>query len=92
MAMSNAERQRRYRERAFKDPDGPMKVRVSLALDLHAACALKRLSNGYGVTQQEMLKRLLIEAEQAALDRLDHSQHGPYLDGQLPSGTLRGNT
>lgn len=91
MAMSNAERQRRYRERAYRDPDGHLLTRVTLSLGVSPAAALKRLASGYAITQRELIERLLIEADRAALDRLDPSQYGAYLDGHLPAGALQDN-
>jgi hypothetical protein len=78
MAMSNAERQRRYRERAYRDPDGHLLTRVTLSLGVSPAAALKRLASGYAITQRELIERLLIEADRAALDRLDPSTRSGF--------------
>lgn len=88
MAMSNAERQRRYRERAFKDPDGLLRNRVTLDLSVSSARALERLSRGYGVTKRELVERLLDEAQRAVLSRLDSDSQDAFYDGKLAAGVL----
>ncbi|AFL73569.1 hypothetical protein [Thiocystis violascens] len=91
MALSNAERQRRYRERAYRDPDGHLLARITLSLASGPAAALKRLASGYGITQRELIERLLIQAERSVMDRLDPDQGTAYLDGKLPAGALPHN-
>ena len=88
MAMSNAERQRRYRERAFKDPDGLLRNRVTLDLSVSSARALERLSRGYGVTKRDLVERLLDEAQLAVLSSLDSAAQDAFYDGKLPVGVL----
>lgn len=88
MAMSNAERQRRYRERAFKDPDGLLRNRVTLDLSVSSARALERLSRGYGVTKRDLVERLLDEAQRAVLSSLDSAAQDAFYDGKLPVGVL----
>lgn len=91
MALSNAERQRRYRERAFKDPGGHRLVRLALSLAPDPAAALKRLVLGYGITQRELIERLLLAEDTAVWRRLDPTARGCYLDGKLPAGALPHN-
>jgi hypothetical protein len=91
MAMTNTERQRRYRERAFRDPDGLNLSRVNVPVNPNAAAALKRLAHGYGVTQRALLERLLSEAEAVAIGNLEPAARGEYYDGRLPAGALARN-
>lgn len=91
MALSNAERQRRYRERAYRDPDGHLLTRITLSLASGPAAALKRLTSGYGITQRELIERLLIQAERSVMDRLAPADLDAYLDGELPAGALQHN-
>lgn len=88
MAMSNAERQRRYRERAYRDPDGHLLTRITLALDTSAAASLKRLTAGYGVTQRELIERLLTDEHRRVMDRLPAERWSEFEDGKLAHGSL----
>jgi DNA-binding MarR family transcriptional regulator len=63
MALSNAERQRKYRERALKDPDGLLLTRLQTYLSPRADRILKELARDWGCTQREVIERLLIERD-----------------------------
>jgi hypothetical protein len=65
-AMSAAERQRRYRQRALKDPDGLLLTRVQVYLAPRPARVLKDLAHDWGCTQREVIERLLIAADPLA--------------------------
>jgi hypothetical protein len=58
---TNAERQRKYRYRALKDPNGHLLARVQVYLSPTAHRVLKDLARDWGCTQREVLERLLIE-------------------------------
>lgn len=91
MALSNAERQRRYRARV-RSLDGAERLnRVEGIVRAEAAEALQRLADGYAVTKRGMLERLLTEAEGAVLARFDAEMRDAYLKGMIPLGALRGN-
>ncbi len=66
MAMSNAERQRAYRERQLQDVEGGGE-RLNTILSVQAKAQLERLARHYGCTQRAVLERLLSEAEAAAV-------------------------
>ena len=68
MAKSNAVRQADYRARHLKDLNG-MGERLNLVIDLHAKRAFERLAVCYGVTQKEIIERLVLGAERATLDK-----------------------
>lgn len=60
---TNAERQRRYRERALRDPDGLQLSRLQVLIDPAAAAALKKMSKQAGVTQRRIVEAALLEFE-----------------------------
>jgi len=74
---SNAQRQADYRARHLKDENGQLE-RLSLLIDFHAKRALQRLASCYGVTQRDMLERLLMQANRVAQQQA--AEHCP--DGQ----------
>ena len=63
MAATNAERQRKYRERALKDPDGHLLTRVQVYLAPRPHRVLKDLARDWHCTQREVLERLLTERD-----------------------------
>jgi hypothetical protein len=87
-AAKNRERQRKWRERAFKDPDGHLLTRVNVALGSHAAASLKRLSEGYSLTHRELFERLLIAANMAVIESLMGKGAWRFEDGKLEPGAL----
>jgi hypothetical protein len=68
-----------YRRRHLKDVDGTLE-RLYTLVSLQAKRQLECLVVRYGVTQKEMLERVLVDAERAALDALPASAHGAYYD------------
>jgi len=84
MAKNNAERQAAYRSRHLKDEKGNGE-RLNVVIDLHAKRALERLAKCYGVTQKNILERLLVGAEGAVIDQVAKTQNGQadYYDGCL---------
>jgi hypothetical protein len=72
MAKSNAERQREYRaRRPFAGPDGNGERRINAWISTGAALALERLARHHGVTQREMLERLILDADDRIVKALD---------------------
>ena len=86
-AAKNRERQRRWREKAF-NADGYGLNRVNVALDTHAAAALKRLSKGYSLTHRELFERLLSAADSEVAETIGHERRAAYDDRQLKAGAL----
>lgn len=86
-AAKNRERQRRWREKAF-NPEGYGLNRVNVALDTHAAAALKRLTAGYGLTQRDLIERLLSAADSEIAETIGHERRAAYYDGKLEAGAL----
>lgn len=68
MALSNADIQRRYRERQKQEDGGE---RLNTIISVSGKRRLERLARHYAVTQRAMLERLLAEAESATVDGLD---------------------
>jgi hypothetical protein len=62
MALTGAERQKRYREnRKLAGENGYRQINTWISTD--AALALKRLARCYGVTQRELIERLLLKEQ-----------------------------
>ena len=84
MAQTNATRQAAFRQRHLHD-DGGTGERLNVVIDLHAKRALERLASCYGVTQREILERVLAAAEQEALTKSARFPKGQddYYDKKL---------
>lgn len=82
MGMSNAERQRQYRQRHLNDAGGEG-ARLNLVVDTEAKAMLERLSSCYGVTLREALALALDRTETAVLDTLPADQRRAYYAGKL---------
>lgn len=59
MAKSNAERQREYKRRALKDPDGLLLTRLEVLIDPAAAGRLDRLAKATGETKRALIERAI---------------------------------
>lgn len=79
--MSNAERQRQYRQRHLKDPRQG-RVRLPALLSLPAKVALERLAASNDLPQRAALERVLLDA----LERMT-----PTLTGGPQAEALRSN-
>jgi len=84
MAKTNSERQAEYRARHLHDMEATCE-RLNVVIDLHAKRALERLASCYGVTQREILERILQDAERSALDDAARFANGQndYYDKKL---------
>ena len=84
MVKSNAERQAEYRVRHLKC-DEVKSERLNLMIDADTKRRLERVCICYGVTKRAMLERLLLQAEQDALDEADQTPtgHADYFAGRL---------
>ncbi len=68
MAKTSAQRQAEYRARqAHGGKDGNGQRRVSLWLSTSGALALARLSRRNGVTQRELIEKMVLEADERVL-------------------------
>ena len=84
MAQTNAQRQAAYREKRLKSGEN-LSLRLNYMIDLHAKNALERLASCYCVTQQEMIEKLITDAEQSLLNNMDVSsdEYMKYYDKGL---------
>jgi hypothetical protein len=75
MALSNAERQRRYRQRHYVDGT---KVRLDLAVSAHASAALRRLARHRSLPVTAVIEHVASEAESAAVDGMSRKDRLAY--------------
>lgn len=72
MAKTNAERQQQYRQnRVFAGPDRNGERRLNTWLSTGAKLALERLAARYGVTEKEVLEKLVFEADDKVFSTLE---------------------
>ena len=90
MAMTNAERQRHYRQRHLKAVDGSGE-RLSIILSLPAKKALERLASFHGTSQRETLERLILDAQAGTTRGLTPEQQDQYHNKILKAEALPGN-
>jgi len=76
---SASERQAAYRQKHLHDLDGT-KARLNLLIEHRAKLALARLAKSYGVTQTELLERLILEAQTRELDCMSAEDATAYYD------------
>ncbi|HLK80546.1 MAG TPA: hypothetical protein VKT99_03490 [Xanthobacteraceae bacterium] len=78
MALTSAEKQRRYRGRHLGVHGS--KERIQLFVSVQTKAQLGRLARHYGYTITKLIEDLVKDAERAILDRLPIRQHSTYLD------------
>ena len=72
MAKTTAERQATYRARQVgAGANGDGQRRVSMWLSTGAALALARLASRYGVTQRELIERMLLADDERVLATIE---------------------
>jgi hypothetical protein len=81
MAMTNAERQRRYRQRHCKDG---VKARREFILDAHGDMALDRLVRHYSLPVTSVIERVILEAERTLTEGMGRAEREVYFADQLP--------
>ena len=87
MAMTNTERQRRYREkRKVKAVD---EKRLSMFISFDAHSAMHRIAMHHGITAKEALERLLLTTDKAISNSLD--VHKPEFDEYYERPLRRNN-
>jgi hypothetical protein len=78
MALTGAERQRKYREsRKTAGKNGYRQINTWISTEAYEA--LRRMARRDGVTQREMLERLLVAAQERIMRRLSDAQLDEYL-------------
>lgn len=78
--MTNAERQAAYRKRHLLDVDGQGE-RLNMVVPITTKAQLTRLTRHFGVTQRELMARVLAEAESKVVDGLGRAAEKAYYDG-----------
>lgn len=73
MAMTNAEKQARYREKHLKGVDGG-KERLQAIISVNAKLALDRLAQHHGVTLAALVERLALEEASRVTAGMDGDQ------------------
>jgi len=81
MAKSGAERQREYRMRAHERNNQDGDRRINTWLRAQAVFALRRLAKHHGLSQREILERIILDADNAVLETL--APDSPELDKYL---------
>ena len=83
MALSNAERQRRYRE--ARRGGAKDEARLNLFIGVSEHLALERLAAHHGVTLRKMIETLASKADTEVVDglELDTPEWDAYFDGAL---------
>lgn len=76
-AQSNAARQAAYRQRHLYDVDGQAE-RLNMVVTVQAKAQLERLARHYGVTQREVLARVLADTERKVADGLNRDEERAY--------------
>jgi hypothetical protein len=77
MALTGAERQKRYRENRKMADNGYRQINTWISTEAYEA--LRRMARRNGVTQREMLERLLIDVQERIMRRLSDAQLDEYL-------------
>ncbi len=82
MTMTNAERQRLYREQHLKSENGHAS-RLNTLVDDQAKLALERIASYYGVTQRAALEQVLLEEQAGILGTMSGPDQDRYYDKAL---------
>jgi predicted nucleic acid-binding protein len=77
MALTAAERQKRYRENRKQTDNGYRQINTWISTEAYEA--LRRMAKRDGVTQREMLERVLIDAQGEIMRRLSDDELSSYL-------------
>jgi hypothetical protein len=84
MAMTNAEKQRAYRERHLGFHGE--KSRMQLVLSVCAKCQLERVARHRGYSVTALVEELAAQAEQRIVNRMTPGQHQEYFDSSAVTG------
>jgi hypothetical protein len=87
MALSQAEKQRRYRERHLAH-DGE-KQRIQCVVSVWTKLKLKRLAHYHGCNLTILIEKLAADAEEAIVFQIPSCDIGTYYDGKLQSLDVR---
>lgn len=79
MAMTNAERQARYKKMRHQANDGDGEAQLNCWITSQAKLALKRLGKHHGLKQREIIERLILSADEEVLHSLNDDDFDQYL-------------
>jgi hypothetical protein len=82
---ANAKRQAEYRKRHIKEGSDQ---RLNVILDVKAKQALERMAQQAGVSNKELLERVLLAAQDQLLAQMDDEQQTRYYNSNLPPALL----
>lgn len=82
---ANAKRQAEYRKRHIKEGSDQ---RLNVILDVKAKQALERMAQQAGVSNKELLERVLLTAQDQLLAQMDDEQQTRYYNSNLPPALL----
>lgn len=77
----NAKRQAEYRKRHIKEGSDQ---RLNVILGLDAKLALERMAKHFGVTNKNVLERLLLEAQSRLIEDMDDEHQTRYYGAKTP--------
>jgi hypothetical protein len=80
MTTTHAERQRAYRQQHLKAVEGA-RSRINSSVASRAKLALERLAQHCGVTQAQLLERLVMEEQARLLATLPSARQEAYYEG-----------
>lgn len=75
LKKANAKRQAEYRKRHLKEGSDQ---RLNVILDLAAKLALERMAKLHGVSNKELLERVLLETQSQLIAEMDCEQQARY--------------
>jgi hypothetical protein len=78
VGLTNAERQKRYRDARKYDQDAPPEERLDLMVDVSARYALRRLALHQDITQKAALEQAIEQAQSQLLDTMTNRQQSKY--------------
>lgn len=84
MALTNAERQAKYKKQAAFKNDGQGERRLTSWITTAAACALDRLAAHQKTTRRDVIERLLIAEQDRIKESLSDVEYEQFMDGALP--------
>jgi hypothetical protein len=77
MALTAAERQKRYRENRKLTDNGFRQINMWISTEAYEA--LRRMARRDGVTQRELIERLLVKEQNRIMRRLSDEELSAYL-------------
>lgn len=82
LKKANAKRQAEYRKRHIKEGSDQ---RLNVILDLQAKLALDRMARLHGVSNKELLERVLLETQSKLIAGMDGEQKTRYYADPAPA-------